>query len=352
MPRRRCSPPTTSTPGWRCPPTRARRRSRSPGARSCAATIPTSPARQPGAGQADQRRPRLVERPGPARRATTANGASASGAPEPARRRRGPTRPTPPGPTGRAVAPRPPVDPSPSSSSGSPPSTRDELDRLAAADPAPIAFGATIRRFLPDDRRIALEVDRGGGRAAPVARGRRATRHPRHDQRLRGRARPRPVPRRPAERAVPGPDPRAADPRLGCGRRPAAVRPERAADPVARRPPPEPGPRRRRGPRGAWRARSAGRRSVAARHLAGRRRGAARLLGARRAGCRGGRCPTPGWIVACSRPARRAAARMAHLLVLRHAFAPATYAALTAPWRPRFLPDEPPVARVRRPPTG
>ncbi len=47
--------------------------------------------------------------------------------------------------------------------------------------------------------------------------------------------------------------------------------------------------------------------------------------------------------------ARRAATRVAHLLVLRHAFAPATFAALTAPWRPDLLPDDRPDARVRRP---
>ena len=49
--------------------------------------------------------------------------------------------------------------------------TADELDRLAAADPAPIAFGATIRRFLPDDRRADLEAGRRGDR--PPAAGRR-----------------------------------------------------------------------------------------------------------------------------------------------------------------------------------
>jgi hypothetical protein len=49
------------------------------------------------------------------------------------------------------------------------------------------------------------------------------------------------------------------------------------------------------------------------------------------------------------RRARMAAARLAHLLVLRHAFAPAAFAALTAPWRPRFIPDERAGPRVRRP---
>jgi hypothetical protein len=50
--------------------------------------------------------------------------------------------------------------------------------------------------------------------------------------------------------------------------------------------------------------------------------------------------------------ARRVAARLAHLLVLRHAFPPATFAALTRPWRPRFLPDDRPAPRVRRPGRG
>jgi hypothetical protein len=47
--------------------------------------------------------------------------------------------------------------------------------------------------------------------------------------------------------------------------------------------------------------------------------------------------------------ARASAARLAHFLVLRHAYTPSTFAALTKPWRPRFLPDERPGPRVRRP---
>ncbi|MGH2512200.1 MAG: hypothetical protein ACRDGQ_05895, partial [Candidatus Limnocylindrales bacterium] len=47
-----------------------------------------------------------------------------------------------------------------------------------------------------------------------------------------------------------------------------------------------------------------------------------------------------------------AAARLAHLLVLRHAFAPRTFASLTRPWRPRFLPDDRPAPRVHRPGRG
>jgi curved DNA-binding protein CbpA len=47
--------------------------------------------------------------------------------------------------------------------------------------------------------------------------------------------------------------------------------------------------------------------------------------------------------------ARASAAHLAHLLVLRHAYPPATFAARTKLWRPRFLPDERPGPRVRRP---
>jgi hypothetical protein len=50
--------------------------------------------------------------------------------------------------------------------------------------------------------------------------------------------------------------------------------------------------------------------------------------------------------------AGRSAARLAHILVLRHAFAPSTFASLTRPWRPRFLPDDRPAARVHRPGHG
>ncbi len=51
--------------------------------------------------------------------------------------------------------------------------------------------------------------------------------------------------------------------------------------------------------------------------------------------------------------ARRAAEHLAHLLVLRHAFAPSAFASLTRPWRPRFVPDDRPASRVReRSPRG
>jgi hypothetical protein len=47
--------------------------------------------------------------------------------------------------------------------------------------------------------------------------------------------------------------------------------------------------------------------------------------------------------------AARVAERLAHLLVLRQWFAPATFASLTKSWRPRFLPDDQPEPKVRRP---
>ncbi len=50
--------------------------------------------------------------------------------------------------------------------------------------------------------------------------------------------------------------------------------------------------------------------------------------------------------------ARRAAARLAHLLVLRHAFAAPAFAELTAPWRPWLLAAEAPASSVRRPSMG
>ena len=50
--------------------------------------------------------------------------------------------------------------------------------------------------------------------------------------------------------------------------------------------------------------------------------------------------------------AERAAGRIAHLLVLRHAFPPATFVALTAPWRPGLVPDDPRAPSVRRPARG
>ena len=103
----------------------------------------------------------------------------------------------------------------------------DELDRLAAAEPPPIAFLATIRRFVTPDAAAAFE-------AAEVAV---AARVPRErwaevglrERAARGRRRARAlaVPRRHAGRAVPGPRSRPAAARVGGVDRPAALRAER-----------------------------------------------------------------------------------------------------------------------------
>ncbi len=62
--------------------------------------------------------------------------------------------------------------------------------------------------------------------------------------------------------------------------------------------------------------------------------------------------PRSGLDVTTVARARRAAARLAHLLVLRHAFAPASFSTLIAPWVPRFVSDDRPSARVHRPRPG
>ena len=65
-----------------------------------------------------------------------------------------------------------------------------------------------------------------------------------------------------------------------------------------------------------------------------------------------GAVPTDGVDGPTAVRAQRAAGRLAHLLVLRHAFAPSVFAALTRPWRPRFVADQPAGPRVRRPGRG
>jgi curved DNA-binding protein CbpA len=226
--------------------------------------------------------------------------------------------------------------------------TADELDRLAAADPAPIAFGATIRRFLPDDRRIALEqvdaeIDR---RLPPEVLARSATRDVIEayaaelvlgvflDELL-----SEPFRERTRERLTRGWDAAVGQPRYGPNgwavealiRRlrmlDAAGVARLAATGVPGRLGEEPWPpgvsiEDDEGLRvSSW---LAGRDAAAA-------VGAASLDGA------------------VTGRARRAAARAAHLLVLRHAFPPATFAALTAPWRPALIPDDQVAPRVRRP---
>jgi molecular chaperone DnaJ len=231
----------------------------------------------------------------------------------------------------------------------------DELDRLAMADPAPIAFGATIRRFLADDRRVALEaIEAEIGRRLPPG----ATAQPRvldavgayaaelilgsfldellsEPFRARSRERlsrgweaavgqPRYGPNSPAVRAL-----------IGRLRRldavgAAALAKHGALEHLGEAPwPPGTSPDDDE----ALRVSSvlAARDAVAAVAGAVRGSGLARTVVVR---------------------AERAAGRIAHLLVLRHAFPPARFAALTAPWRPGLVPDDPRAPSVGRPARG
>ena len=230
----------------------------------------------------------------------------------------------------------------------------DEIDRLACAEPAPIAFAATIARFLPPDRLAALEamelaVD---ARLDPAAAARPGVRDavegyatelvlgPFLDELL-----SEPFRERTGERLTRGWDAAVGQPRYGPNG--AAVRAL-----IAR---------------------------LAALDAAGV---AALAVTAKRAHADDGHADPwpPGTSpeddealrvssilaaqdAAAAIPAdlaegttltraRRSAARLAHLLVLRHAFAPAAFGMLTRAWRPRFLPDERPGPRVHRPGRG
>ena len=230
----------------------------------------------------------------------------------------------------------------------------DEIDRLACADPAPIAFGATIARFLPPDQLAGLEAMETSveNRLDPAAASRLGVRD-----------------------AVEG---YATELVLG------AFLDDLLSEPFRER-------ARERLTRG-WEAAVGqpryGPNGVAVRGLIGRladldAAGVAVLAAtAARAGLDGrddepwppGTSPNDDEALRVSsvlaardaavaiddaladRPtvtrARHAAARLAHLLVLRHAFAPAAFASLTRPWRPRFIPDDRPGLRVRRPDRG
>jgi hypothetical protein len=226
--------------------------------------------------------------------------------------------------------------------------TADELDRLAAADPAPIAFGATIRRFLPEDRRIALDqVDAEiGRRLPPDVLARAATRDvieayaaelvlgPFLDNLL-----SEPFRERTRERLTRGWDAAVGQPRYGPNGRAveALIRRLRMLDARGVASLAATGTRDRLGdepwPRGvsieddeALRVSS---------WLAGRDAAAA--------------VDAPSLKPVVVERARRAARRAAHLLVLRHAFRPAEFAVLTAAWRPDLVPDDQTRAQVRRP---
>jgi DnaJ-like protein len=226
--------------------------------------------------------------------------------------------------------------------------TADELDRLAAADPAPIAFGATIQRFLPDDRRIALEqVDAEiGRRLPPDVLARASTRGVIEayaaelvlgsflDDLL-----SEPFRERTRERLTRGWDAAVGQPRYGPNG-PAVeglIRRLRMLDRAGVARLAATGTRERLGeepwPPGVSIEDDEGLRVSS--WLAGRDAAAAVEASA--------------LDPAVVKRARRAASRAAHLLVLRHAFAPAAFVALTAAWRPDLVPDDRVAPRVRRP---
>ena len=224
----------------------------------------------------------------------------------------------------------------------------DELDRLAVADPAPIAFGATIQRFLPLDLRTALEfVQREIGERLP--RG------------ILGRSGIRDVVEAYAAELVLGSflDDLLSEP----FRARTQERLTRGWDAAVGQP--------RYGPNGSAveallaRLRAMGTEEVARLAATGTRDRlgdepwppgvsaeddealrVSSLLAARDAA---DAVPRVQGDPALLGRARRAAARVGHLLVLRHAFVPAAFAALTDPWRPSLLPEDRPAARVRRP---
>jgi curved DNA-binding protein CbpA len=227
----------------------------------------------------------------------------------------------------------------------------DEVDRLACADPAPIAFGATIARFLPPDRLAALEAMEHAvdARLAPAAAARPGVRDAVEgygtelvlgtfldellSEPFRDRAR---------ERLTRGWDAAVGQPRYGPNG--VAVRAflGRLADLDARGV--------------AALAATMGRRGVDGPAEAPWPPGTSRdddealrvssVLAAHDAAAA---IPTEGSDSPTLARARRAAASLAHLLVLRHAFSATAFATLSRPWRPRFLPDDRPAARVHRP---
>ena len=225
----------------------------------------------------------------------------------------------------------------------------DEIDRLACAEPPPIAFGATIARFLPPDRLAALEAMVGAvdARLDPAAATRPGVRDavegygtelvlgPFLDDLL-----SEPFRERTRERLTRGWEAAVGQPRYGPNSDGVRLLLGRLSDLDAS--------------------------GVAALAAAGGRKrsdgetddpwppGASpdddealrvsSVLAARDAS---DSIPTGLTDRKTLGRARRSAERLAHLIALRTAFAPAAFDSLTRPWRPRFLPDDQPGPRVR-----
>jgi curved DNA-binding protein CbpA len=227
----------------------------------------------------------------------------------------------------------------------------DEIDRLACAEPAPIAFGATIARFLPPELLAALEAMEAAvdARLDPAAAARPGV----HDA-VEGYATElvlgaflddllsEPFRERARERLTRGWDAAVGQPRYGPNG--AAVRDligrlqvldaagVKALAETARRAGPLDGQAE-----DPWPAGTSPDDDEALR--------VSSMLAAQ-----GAAAAVPDIVEGTTvARARWAAARLGHLLVLRHAFTPKAFAALTRPWRPRFVPDERPAPRVQRP---
>ncbi len=223
--------------------------------------------------------------------------------------------------------------------------TPTEIDRLALAEPPPIAFGATIRRFLPPEPRAALdEIERAVAARLPAAANRPTIRDAIDgyatelvlgrflDELLtepfRGRA---------SERLTRGWDAAVGQPRYG----PNGAAVEALAERIAGLD--RAGLQRLastgadlRGMEEPWPPDVSPDDDDALRISA--------ILAARDAAA-----AVPAGLSAVDRTrARLAAGRLAHLLVLRHAFAPAAFEGLTRSWRPWLL-EAGPGPRVRQP---
>jgi molecular chaperone DnaJ len=224
---------------------------------------------------------------------------------------------------------------------------RDDLDRLAMADPAPIAFGATIRRFLPEDRRVALEaveaeIDR---RLPPAALARHGVRDTVHAYAAELVLAPfldallsEPFRARTRERLCRGWEAAVDQPRYGPNGD--AVRALlgrlRALDAAGVTVLAHQGVRERLGD-DPWPPGTSPEDDEVLR--------VSSALAARDASAAVGGSNLDARVV---ERARRAAARVAHLLVLRHAFARGTFDALTAPWRPRLVTNDAPASTRAR----
>jgi len=231
----------------------------------------------------------------------------------------------------------------------------DEIDRLACAEPAPIAFGATIARFLPPEEAAALDAmeeavtarldpaaaARPGVRDAVESYGTELVLGPFLDELL-----SEPFRERTGERLTRGWDAAVGQPRYGPNGDAVRALLTRLADLDAS------GVKALAG--------TAKRAGVDERRVddpwppgtSPEDDEALRVSSILAAGDAEAAIPQDLTDAATAARAGRSAARLAHLLVLRHAFGPSTFASLTRPWRPRFLPDDRPAARVHRPGRG